>query len=226
MLTLGIDDSGRGPVIGPMVLAGCLLDDSLDKEFRKLGIKDSKQLTPNRRKILASIIREKAIKFEISITSANEIDSRTNSGVNLNKIEAIKAADIINKINLASESQTKIKVILDCPSPNIPKWIDYLKQHVQSSSNLKIVGEHKADQNHISVSAASILAKTTRDAEIEKIKKKIGIDFGSGYPSDPITCKFLAGNAKNYKKEGIFRETWATWKNASKVKEQKKLDSF
>ena len=54
----------------------------------------------------------------------------------------------------------------------------------------------------MSCSAASIIAKTTRDAEIEKIKKKIGIDFGSGYTSDPVTCKFLKENSHKYKKEG------------------------
>ncbi|MFH1501257.1 MAG: ribonuclease HII [archaeon] len=226
MLLLGIDDAGRGPVIGPMVLAGVLIDAETEKEFKKLGIKDSKQLTPNKREILATIIREKAIGFHVSITPPNEIDTRINTGTNLNKLEAIKAAEIINKINLTSEKETKIKVVLDCPSNNIPAWIDYVKPHIKHLENLKIIGEHKADVNHMSVAAASILAKTTRDKEIEKIKKNLGVDFGSGYPSDPITSKFLKDCGKKYRKDGIFRETWATWKDVFGKKDQKNLLDF
>jgi len=52
-LLLGIDDAGRGPVIGPMILAGCMIDEATEKEFRSLGVRDSKQITPLRREFLA-----------------------------------------------------------------------------------------------------------------------------------------------------------------------------
>ncbi len=74
-LILGIDDAGRGPVIGPMVLAGCLVNDEMQKEFKKLGVKDSKQLTPKRRAFLADVIREKAEDFEVVIVYPDEIES-------------------------------------------------------------------------------------------------------------------------------------------------------
>ena len=77
--------------------------------------------------------------------------------------------------------------------------------------------------NHVIVSAASIIAKTTRDAEIKKIKKDIGIDFGSGYSSDPVTRKFIYDNYDKYKDKGIFRESWATIKKHKGHKIQKKL---
>ena len=223
MLILGIDDAGRGPVIGPMVLAGCLVDGEIEKEFRKWGVKDSKKVTPKRREILAKEIRNRAITFEISITHPNEITERNHAGINLNKVEAIKTAEIINKIN---KGAGEMKVIVDCPSPNIPAWRNYLLTHIQNKENLEIVCEHKADVNHISVSAASIIAKTTRDAEIEKIKKMVGVDFGSGYSSDPVTCKFLKEYANKHKHDGIFRETWQTWKNVCGKKEQKNLNEF
>ena len=221
MLILGIDDAGRGPVIGPMVLAGCLIDDKVEKEFKKQGVKDSKQLTQKRREFLADIIRQKAETFEIVVIHPVEIDGKNHDGVNLNDIEAIKSAEIINKIN---KGLGKIKVVVDCPSPNISKWTDFLKTKINNLSNLEVVCEHKADVNHVAVSAASILAKTTREKEMSLLKEKYGNEIGSGYSSDPATCRFLAKHAQKLKEEGLFRQTWATWKNACSVNEQKKLD--
>lgn len=96
---LGIDEAGKGPVIGPMVIAGCLIDTSIEREFKRLGIKDSKELTPKRREFLANIVREKAETFEIIVVHPKEIDKSLNSGMNLNNLESRKIAEIINKIN-------------------------------------------------------------------------------------------------------------------------------
>ena len=74
MLTLGIDDAGRGPVIGPMVLAGCLINEGPENELKKMGVKDSKQLTQKRREMLAEKIREKAETFEIILVHPDKID--------------------------------------------------------------------------------------------------------------------------------------------------------
>src|SRR3989338_7822319 len=116
MLKLGIDDAGRGPVIGPMVLAGCLIDEETETEFKKLGVKDSKQLTDKRREFLADIIREKAETFEVVVIHPEEIDGKNLEGVKLNEVEAFACARIINKINKGFK---KMKVILDCPYTNI-----------------------------------------------------------------------------------------------------------
>ncbi len=220
MLILGIDDAGRGPVVGPMVLAGCLIDEKTGKEFKKLGVKDSKQLTQKRREFFEKIIKEKSETFEVVLAYPKEIDGKNYDGVNLNILEALKTAEIINKIN---KGFNKIKVIVDCPSVSIEKWKDFLKTKIKNLSNLEIVCEHKADQNYVSVSAASILAKCTREKEMTLLKEKYGDGIGSGYCHDPLTKKFLSKHSKRYKKDGIFRETWATWKNACAVAEQKKL---
>jgi len=206
-----------------MVLAGCLMDEKLEEEFKKLGIKDSKQVTPKRREELAKIIKEKAETFEITLTFPQEITDKNKNGVNLNTIEAQKSAEIINKIN---KGQGKIKVYIDCPSPNIPAWQKVVENYIINKENLEIHCEHKADINHVCASAASILAKTARDKEVEKIRKLVGVDFGSGYPSDPLTCQFLKDYSEKHKHDGIFRETWSTWKTACRTKEQKKLSSF
>jgi ribonuclease HII len=223
MLTLGIDDAGRGPVIGPMVLAGCLLDENAERELKRLGVRDSKQLTQKRREFLVEKIKEKAELFEVALSHPDEIDGKNSHGINLNDLEAIKAAEIINKIN---RGLNKIKVIVDCPSPSIEKWKDSLKTKIDNLSNLEIVCEHKADVNHVSVSAASILAKIIREKEMAAIKEKYGNEVGSGYCSDPKTCKFLVSYSRKYKKNGLFRQTWKTWKKACGQSQQKKLKDF
>lgn len=223
MLVLGIDDAGRGPVIGPMVIAGCLIDDKLEKELKTLGVRDSKQLTPKRREILSKVIKEKAETFEIIIIHPNEIDGREEDGLGLNELEAVAMAKIINKIN---KGFNEMKVIVDCPSVNIAKFTDYLKTKIKNLSNLRISCEHKADVNHLAVSAASIIAKSVRELEMDKLREKYGTEIGSGYPSDPATCRFLEKHARTHKDSGIFRQTWATWKVACAIVEQKKLNEF
>ena len=217
---LGIDDAGRGPVIGPMVLAGCLLNEETQRELKKLGVKDSKELTPKRREMLAEKVKEIAETFEVVLATPNEIDGNFNGGSNLNKLEAQKMAEIINKVN---KGYNRIKVIIDCPSTGIASWTDYLKTHVENLSNLEIVCEHKADKNHISVSAASIIAKSTRENEMDKLKKIYGTEIGSGYPSDPTTVRFLELHADKHCDKGIFRKTWETWKKAFEKISQKRL---
>ncbi|MFQ5531959.1 MAG: ribonuclease HII [Candidatus Nanoarchaeia archaeon] len=217
---LGIDDAGRGPVIGPMVLAGCLIDKKTEVEFKKLGVRDSKQLTQKRREYLANIVREKAETFEVVLSYPNEIDHSLGNGTNLNALEAIKTAEIINKIN---KGYKKIRVIVDCPSVSTVRWCDLLKTKIDNPETVDVKCEHKADKNHVSVSAASILAKSTREKEMDKLREKYGTGIGSGYTSDPATQKFLQKHAHKYHDHGIFRKTWETWRKVIKTIGQRKL---
>ncbi len=223
MLILGIDDAGRGPVIGPMILAGVLIDSQIEKEFIKLGVKDSKVLSPKRREALAKEIKKLAITTNTVLISVDEIDNKIGDKLNLNDREAIASAQIINKINKSQNSLKEINVTIDCPSVNLKAWHEYLEKFLMAKTNLKISCEHKADANHVAVAAASILAKVLRDSEVKKIKEKHGIEFGSGYSADPQTRKFLHENYETYKNKGIFRESWATIKQFKSSNIQKKL---
>ena len=220
MLILGIDEAGRGPVIGPMVLAGCLLDEKYKSELKELGVRDSKMLTQKRREFLEKKIKERAETFEIVLSKPDEIDNKLNNGTNLNVLEAMEAAKVINKINKGNK---KIRVVVDCPSVSIIKWQDLLKTKIKNLSNLEISCEHKADKNHVAVSAASILAKCKREKEMDKLKAKYGKEIGSGYTSDTLTQKFLAKYVEKYKDFGIFRKTWITWKKSFEKINQKTL---
>ena len=203
-----------------MILAGCLVRESVERELKSLGVKDSKQLTQKRREFLEKAIKEKAESFEVVILYPEEIDTKNLEGTKLNELEALAAAKIINTLNTGKE---KIRVILDCPSVSINNWREFLRLQIENLSNLEIVCEHKADRNHASVSAASILAKSQREREMSRLKEVYGEEIGSGYSSDPQTKRFLEKNIKNHNSKGIFRKTWSTWKKANSNSEQKKL---
>ena len=218
MNELGIDEAGRGPVIGPMVIAGVVLDEDGISKLKDLGVKDSKQLSIARRDQLFDIVKKIAIKYKIVILSPKEIDEALNSpSNNLNKLELVNMAIISNSLD-------SDKIILDSPSNNPETFKNTFKIYLKNKDRM-IIAEHKADDKYISVGAASILAKVTRDREIEKLKMKSGFDFGSGYPSDPKTQKFLK---EHYSEYDFFRKSWASWKKVAKNldNKQSKLDGF
>ena len=222
-LVIGIDDAGRGPLIGPMILAGVLMTREQEATLKEAGVKDSKQLTHPARLRLAETIKENSIGYKVVKSFPNEIDEFVQTkGLNLNTLEAKKAAEIINVLN---DRADKIKIILDCPSVNTKAWRLKLLEFVKNTNNLEVICEHKADVNHPSVSAASILAKCAREEEVELIKKdyeKYG-NIGSGYPSDPATKEFLKKHGKELENSGIFRKTWATWTEMFGNKEKKQV---
>lgn len=225
-LILGIDDAGRGPLIGPMILAGVLINKEQEKIIKQSGATDSKLLYHNQRIELSKIIKENSISHKISKAFPEEIDKTLNSlDTNLNKLEAQKTAEIINSLNKGKE---RIQVIVDCPSINTTVWKRTLMKYIYTKTNLTVKCEHKADLNHTAAAAASILAKVAREEEIAKIReqyKKYG-NVGSGYPSDPLTKEFLKNNGKELQDSGIFRKTWSTWKKMFPDKKQKTLGDF
>jgi len=212
----GIDEAGRGPVIGPMVMCAIVIDKAKEKKLIGLGVKDSKQLSPEQRERLFPKIKEAADKVEIVILSPKDIDAALESEeTNLNWLEADTTVFMLNKLR-------PDVAYIDCPSNNIVAYSNYIRTKLKSKTELH--SEHKADEKYPVVSAASIIAKVTRDNEIKKIQKKIGVDFGSGYPADPMTKKFLEENWKRYPE--IFRKSWESYKNVVDSKKQKKLNQF
>ncbi|MBN2112133.1 ribonuclease HII [Candidatus Woesearchaeota archaeon] len=217
VMIAGVEEAGRGPVIGPMVMCGVLVDEKDEIKLKSIGAKDSKLLTPRTREILFDQIKAMVKKYEVVIISAQEIDDALRDpNSNLNKLEAKTSAKILNKLK-------PDKALLDCPSNNTSAYAAEIRKNLENKK-LKLVAEHKADVKYTVVAASSIIAKVTRDREIEKIKESIGIDFGSGYPSDEKTQLFLKKNWSRFPE--IFRQTWASYKNVAKAKEQKQLGEF
>lgn len=206
MYLLGIDDAGRGPILGPMYLAGVLIKETENSKLKDLGAKDSKLLIHSQRLKIAKEVKNIA-KFHIVESSPKEIDDAVET-INLNTLEAKEAAIIINKLN---NQKDKIKVIVDCPSVNTEAWKNKMVSFIDYTDNLTILCEHKADFNHPVVGAASILAKVSREEAVSKIKEEFG-NIGSGYPSDPVTIEFIKSKGRDLAKTGIVRTSWATWK--------------
>jgi ribonuclease HII len=217
----GIDEAGRGPVIGPMVMSITALEEEDFEELEKIGVKDSKLLTPEQRENLAPKIRELCIHETIIITP-EEIDAAINDPTrNLNILEEEVAAELIDRIASKLGAYKLKEVILDCPSVNTVAYKKSMEKRIKRDVPLR--AEHKADTKYPIVGAASILAKTTRDAAIEQLKKEIKIDFGSGYPSDPKTARFVKEHHKDY---DIFRKTWETYKRVANTGGQASLAAF
>jgi len=217
-LVCGIDEAGRGPVIGPLVICGAMIEDKAIDELKKMKIKESKQLTPKQRREffvrLKDVVRYKAIEIW-----PNEIDEAVGKkdGMNLNWLEAKKSAEIINELNPNI-------VIVDCPSPNTKRYKDYLKGLIKKK-DVEIITEHKADVKYEIVAAASIIAKVIRDKEIRLLEKKYG-KIGSGYPADPITKEFTKKNWDKHPE--IFRKSWTTFQRMKEKERnvQKKVFDF
>ena len=213
MKVLGIDEAGRGPVIGPMIAAGVMIE---DKKQSLLGdVKDSKLLAHSKRLELEKQIKQNS-KYHIVEVSPEEIDAALNSKeLNLNWLEAHNQAEIINHLK-------PDKAIIDCPSTNCKAYQEYLTKLLKNK-DIELVVEHKADMNYPTCAAASILAKVKREEEVKKIKQKFG-DAGSGYPSDPKTKEFIKANYKKHPE--IFRKTWSTYKKIAEKKGQQSLEGF
>ncbi|MCW1301517.1 MAG: ribonuclease HII [Candidatus Parvarchaeota archaeon] len=216
-VVIGIDEAGRGPVIGPMVVAGVSLDPDLNRRFKAAGVKDSKMLSIRRIYQLERIIKEFSLGFKVIVRTAAEIDDRFKAKKNLNYFELDDMSDIANSL------QGK-KVIVDSPSANVAKVKSYLERRVKDK---EIIARNYADRDFVEVGAASILAKAQREREVEAIKKELSYDFGSGYASDPRTIEFLKiikDNGRIYDEpySKYIRKTWLTFKNLTR----KSLNDF
>ena len=180
----GIDEAGRGPMFGPMVVCGVLVEvDSLEF-LRKAGVKDSKALSAPRREEYSKIIRKVATKIIVEKISAIQIDTSRAKGTNLNETEVRVFASIAKKLDPTELYLDAADVKAERFGANVRR-LSGLRE-----KDCKIVSEHKADSRYVIVSAASIIAKTERDTVIEKLHSKYG-DFGSGYPTDPKSIRFL-----------------------------------
>ena len=208
----GVDEAGKGPVLGPLVVAAVAVDNA--KDIQDLGIKDSKQLTPEKRKELSNLIKNK-FSFAIEIIEAERVDEyrRQNKLNDLNR-EAFE--------KLISKLDPNVAYV-DAADVNEHRFGKQIKEKLTNEKDTDVISMHKADAKIDVVAAASIIAKETRENAIRKLKEKIG-DFGSGYPSDERTIKFLKSF---YSDNGKWPTgTRKSWKTVERIRPVKTLDDF
>jgi len=211
----GIDEAGRGAVIGPMVVAGVLLDSSRVEELTRIGVKDSKELTPGVRAELSKLIRDLAERVEVIVVEAEEVDrsTRRSGSSGLNQLEAEIFARIIDELKPDA-------AYIDLPSTKYEKFRELIEG--VTAHRCALILEHKADKRYPIVAAASIIAKHERDKRIELLKTELG-DFGSGYPSDPKTREFLSRILRGEAPSS--RHIRFSWRTLSRIA-QRRLDEF
>jgi len=215
MLIAGIDEAGRGPCVGPLVMAIACIEKKDEQSLFDLGVRDSKLLLKKKREDFFPKIKRIVNEYNISKISALKIDALRNRK-SLNEIEAMMAGELLNSLKKKPDL-----VYVDSPDIIEANFAKRIKKYISFDTIIK--AEHKADINYPVVSAASILAKVLRDKEIEKLEKTYG-KIGSGYSHDETTITFL----KNYLHDNnslpnIVRKSWVTTQNILKEKYQKKI---
>jgi ribonuclease HII len=201
MLLLGADEAGKGPVIGSMFVAGLVIEEEKLFDLAGFGVKDSKLLSPARRETLAKKILGIAADHYILEVKPNVIDE-------------LRAVITMNEIMVKSFSQVLARLhadraILDAADVNAARFARRVK--AASQTTMEIIAEHKADQRHSVVSAASILAKVRRDASMRELEQVMNCKIGSGYPHDQDTLNFLQRWVReNRDLPACARHSWTT----------------
>ncbi len=199
MRILGVDEAGRGPVLGPLVMGAVLADDAKLEVLREIGVKDSKALTRKARERIFERLAQSFVSGYELVTpdDINRPDS------NLNRLEYDALCRLILKFR---PDQLYVDAFAN------PARL--VRDLVGTFPSLTVVAEWKADENYPIVSAASIVAKVIRDRHIDGLKKEHG-ELGSGYPGDPKTVRWLRSQIlKNRLATGslpsIVRLRWST----------------
>ncbi len=196
MQVCGVDEAGRGSLVGPVVIAGVSVSKSKMRKLSKMGIRDSKELSPIARELLYKKIIKFVDEYYVAKVNPKTIDQSVKKH-DLNGLEAKYMAKVISKLN------PTISYIDSC-DVNASRFGKVVSG---KSNNSKVRSYHKADSRFVIVSTASIIAKVQRDREIAKLRKKH--DLGSGYPSDKKTIHFVRGYVRKTKQVPKFvRKSW------------------
>jgi len=204
MRVAGLDEAGRGPVLGSLVVGCVIYEEEKLSYLEEIGVDDSKKLSPKRRDTLVSQIKDQAITTLIKEVTAEQISESPQKGINLNQLEVLTFAQVLNEI------QPKPDIIyIDACDTNETRFGEEIGKLLNFKPQ-QIIAKHKGDSLFKIVGAASILAKTNRDNIIETFKVKYG-EIGSGYPSDPYTKAFLeAYYQEHHAFPPIVRTWWST----------------
>lgn len=192
MLEIGIDEAGRGPVIGPLVVCSVAIPHSDVKLLSDVGVKDSKDLSADKRAEIQDWFfrqcKQRGWLYSIISCDAKRVDNAV-YGSGLNVLETELFAESVNDLNLKKD--TNVNIICDACDVDAVRFTRRVSQLIDMWpwGNSQISSFHKADENYPIVGMASIIAKQARDAAIELIQQGVDYPIGSGYPSDKVTIE-------------------------------------
>jgi len=210
-LIAGVDEAGRGCVIGPLVVAGVMVKAENIQILTELGVKDSKLLTPQKRELLYSAIIQLAEKYHTIKVMPSQIDKVVESARRLHKLNRLEAQTMAQII----ESLKPDEAYVDAADTVEHRFGNHIRECLKIKT--RIISKHKADRIYPIVSAASIIAKVERDREIANLRLEYG-NFGSGYLTDDKTMIFLK---QLLEKNGDYPDfVRKSWKPAKKAKSE------
>ena len=215
MRIVGVDEAGRGPVLGPLVV-GLLSIPSGDEEMLvEQNVSDSKHHTAKQREEQYEWILQQAKERDWYVDTIVCPPSKIDQGVageGLNILEVDLFAAILNRHN--NHYDTPCTIMLDACDVNEQRFTNRITTRMKNwpKENSTIQSEHKADANHRIVGGASIIAKVVRDRIREALQDALGFAIGSGYPSDPKTIAALPNLIGPEEIHTDVRWSWATVK--------------
>lgn len=217
MRVAGVDEAGRGCVIGPLVIAAVLFEEETIPLMHDIGVKDSKKLSPKKRTKLAEEIKKHALDyrvFEIQPSVIDKVVFRSQPLRRLNYLETMVMAKLIREL--------KPDIVhMDPPDVDSQRCAEQVKSVIRYE--LEVICEPRADDKYTSTGAASILAKVTRDQRVKELHEIHG-DFNSGYASDIETQKFIEEYfSQNKECPDYMRASWTTIQRHMKPFKQTKL---
>jgi len=219
MQICGVDEAGRGPVIGPLVVASFSLPEDKLYLIESLKVKDSKKLSQKKREELYLEIVNLPGKYFFKILSPSFLNKEMKK-FSLNYIELLAFKEAILELKTSMK-----KVICDSCDVNSDRFSGNLKELLGDEfASCEVIASHKAEDKYPVVAAASILAKVKRDELIKKIEEDVDVSIGSGYPSDPKTINFLKDYYRlNNRFPDFVRTEWKTLDNIKNMRNQRKL---
>ena len=216
-IVIGVDEAGRGPVLGSMFVAAVARpsDGSLPD-----GVRDSKRIPPAERADLARAIdRDSQLHTAVLEVSVDRIDAQSGR---LNHLTAEVTGEAIETIRESVASVSSI--VIDACDTDEARYANLVGHDLPS--DVEIIAEHGADDRFPVVSAASIVAKEAREAHVGELCEEYGA-LGSGYPSDPTTREFLAEYVDNHGElPDCARTSWKTCADLLDSAAQGRLTSF
>lgn len=205
-ISVGIDEAGRGPVIGPLVVA-CVVATEKDRQwFWRANVRDSKIVPAEERMRLAERIRGRCW-FSIKVFLPSEIDDAVRDRTRtLNGLECEGMAGLLRSFR-EKYPDGNARITVDACSINADGFRSQLLRACAWDEETPLRAWHHADKRDRTVAAASLIAKDERERLIAELKKEIGHDFGCGYAHDEKTRAYVASAPHD---AAHIRWTWKT----------------